>query len=304
MKLSQLPLNALHAFEASARHLSFTRAGMELRVTQAAVSQQVKALEESLGVQLFRRLPRGLTLTDEGQALLPAINDAFGRIRVTLDRFEAGYLREVVTIGVVGTFAIGWLLPRLHAFKKAHPTIELRLLTNNNRVDIAGEGLDYAIRFGDGAWHGTEAVHLLEAPLTPMCAAETARNLHQPSDLKREVLLRSYRVDEWTQWFDAVGIAGPRVDGAMFDSSVIMAEVAARNGGVALLPAVMFDHDMRTGRLVRPFATEIALGDYWLTSLRSRRPTTGMNFFKAWLLDEVRADPRGEAQAPTIPSAN
>lgn len=289
MKLSQLPLNALHAFEASARHLSFTRAGLELRVTQAAVSQQVKGLEESLGVPLFRRLPRGLALTDEGLALLPAISDAFGRIRGTLDRFEAGYLREVVTIGVVGTFATGWLLSRLPAFKKVHPRIDLRLLTNNNRVDIAGEGLDYAIRFGDGAWHGTEAVRLCGAPLTPMCAPAIARELRRPADLKRQTLLRSYRVDEWSQWFAAAGIASPVIKGTMFDSSVTMAEVAARGNGVALLPAAMFAHDIRQRRLVRPFASEIALGDYWLTSLRSKRQTSGMETFRTWLLDQVAA---------------
>jgi LysR family transcriptional regulator of beta-lactamase len=122
MPTSHLPLNALRAFEASARQLSFTRAGLELRVTQAAVSQQVKGLEERLGVQLFRRLPRGLALTDEGQALLPAIADSFDRIRATLDRFEDGYFREVVTVGVVGTFATGWLLPRLKAFEKTPPS--------------------------------------------------------------------------------------------------------------------------------------------------------------------------------------
>src|SRR6185436_17430524 len=109
---SQLPLTALQAFEAAARHLSFTRAGLELRVTQAAVSHQVKSLEDILGVRLFRRLPRGLALTDEGQALVPVLNDAFGRIRAALDQFEGGRLREVVTVGTVATFATGWLLPR------------------------------------------------------------------------------------------------------------------------------------------------------------------------------------------------
>src|SRR6201991_5163765 len=113
MLRSQVPLNALRAFEASARHLSFTKAGLELHVTQAAVSHQIKSLEEILGVRLFRRLPRGLALTDEGQALLPVLSESFGRIRATLDRFENGHFREVVTVGTVGTFATGWLLDRL-----------------------------------------------------------------------------------------------------------------------------------------------------------------------------------------------
>ena len=289
MKSSHLPLNALRAFEASARQLSFTRAGLELRVTQAAVSHQVKSLEDTLGVQLFRRLPRGLALTDEGQALLPTIAESFERIRATLDRFEDGRFREVITVGVVGTFATGWLLSRLPAFERAHPYVDLRLLTNNNRVDIAGEGLDFAIRFGDGLWHGTEATRLFAAPLTPACAPHIAKKLRRPADLKRQPLLRSYRPDEWPRWFAEAGIASPTLTGAIFDSSITMAEVAARGAGVALLPAGMFAHELREGRLVRPFKIEITLGAYWLTSLRSKRPTAAMLAFKSWLLDSVAA---------------
>src|SRR5215472_18381557 len=161
MAKSHLPLNALRAFEAAARHLSFTRAGLELRVTQAAVSHLVKSLEATLGVLLFRRVPRGLALTDEGEALLPSVADAFGRMRAAMETFEDGHIREVVTVGVVGTFARGWLLPRLRDFRDKHPYVDLRLLTNNNRVDMAGDGLDYAIRFGDGSWQGADATRLL-----------------------------------------------------------------------------------------------------------------------------------------------
>src|SRR3954465_7219914 len=185
-----LPLNALRAFEASARHLSFTRAGLELFVSQAAISHQIKGLEARLGVTLFRRLPRGLALTDEGAALVPVLSEAFDRIGGTLERFADGRFQEVLTIGVVGTFAAGWLLPRLPAFAARHPEVDLRLLTNNNRVDLAGEGLDLAIRFGDGAWHGVEAAMLMEAPLPPLCAPAAARRLRSPADLAREPLLR------------------------------------------------------------------------------------------------------------------
>jgi LysR family transcriptional regulator, regulator of gene expression of beta-lactamase len=284
---SHLPLTALHAFEASARHLSFTRAGLEPRVTQAAVSHQVKSLEEILGVKLFRRLPRGLALTDEGLALVPVLTETFGRIRATLDQFENGQFREVVTVGAVGTFATGWLLPRLPAFANAHPRIDLRLLTNNNRVDIAGEGLDFAIRFGDGAWHGTDAVLLFAALLSPVCAPDTAARLRQPSDLYREVLLRSYRTDEWVRWFAAAGVACPPLRGPVFDSSVIMAEAAAQGAGVALLPVAMFTRELQQGELVQPFAIETAVGSYWLTSLRSKRSTAGMLAFRTWLLENV-----------------
>ena len=136
-----LPLNALRAFEASARHLSFTRAAVELFVTPAAVSHQVKSLEAQLNVTLFKRLPRGLLLTSEGETLLPVLRESFDRIAETLERFEGGHYREVLTVGAVGTFAVGWMLPRLADFQAKHPFIDLRLSTNNNRVDVAAEGL-------------------------------------------------------------------------------------------------------------------------------------------------------------------
>lgn len=150
MLRSHLPLNALRAFEASARHLSFTRAAIELCVTQAAVSHQVKSLEAQLNVALFKRLPRGLMLTREGETLLPVVRESFDRIAHTLGQFEGGHYREVLTVGAVGTFAVGWLLPRLPDFQSRYPFIDLRLSTHNNRVDVAAEGLDYAIRFGAG----------------------------------------------------------------------------------------------------------------------------------------------------------
>jgi LysR family transcriptional regulator of beta-lactamase len=279
-----LPLNALRAFEVSARHLSFTRAAVELNVTQTAISQHVKNLEERLGVALFRRLPRGLALTDEGLAMLPGLADAFGRIGLLLEQCSDKRAREVLTVGAVGTFAIGWLLPRLRAFRQAHPFVDLRLFTNNNRVDLAGEGLDYAIRFGDGAWHGTEAEYLLAAPLSPACSPAIAARLREPADLAGEVLLRSYRSDEWVLWFEAAGVVCPVVRGTVFDSSLTLAEAAAQGEGVALLPSRMFTRELQQGRLVRPFDIEIASGGYWLTRLKSRAETQAMQVFRTWLV--------------------
>lgn len=279
-----LPLNALRAFEASARHLSFTRAAIELNVTQTAVSAQVKNLEDWLGKPLFRRLPRGLALTDEGQALLPMMSDTLGRIGAVLGQFKEGRFREVLTVAAVGTFAVGWLMPRLDAFCQGHPFVDLRLMTNNNRVDLAGEGLDYAIRFGDGAWHGTEADRLFDAPLSPVCSPETARRLRAPADLAGETLLRSYRAEEWRQWFAAAGMAPPVLRGPVFDSSLTMAAVAMQGLGVALLPPAMIASDLEHLRLVRPFAIEVSAGSYWLTRLKSRLVTAAMREFRQWLL--------------------
>ncbi|HVE53446.1 MAG TPA: LysR family transcriptional regulator [Ramlibacter sp.] len=286
-----LPLNALRAFEAAARHLSFTRAGAELNVTQAAVSAQVRNLESRLGVVLFRRLPRGLALTDEGQALLPRLSESFGQLVTLLDQFRGGTYREPLTVAAVATFTVGWLMPRLESFNREHPFVDLKLMTHNNKVDLAGEGLDYAIRFGDGTWHGTHAEALLDAPLTPMCSAALAQRLSGPEDLLQETLLRSYRSDEWRAWFAAAGVDGPPSTwrGPMFDSSLALAAAAAQGAGVALLPARLFQQEVAAGRLVQPFAAEARTGRYWITRLHSRAPSPAMAQFRQWLLREVGA---------------
>lgn len=291
MLAMHLPLNALRAFEAAARHLSFTRAADELNVTQTAVSAHVKQLEARLGTALFRRLPRGLALTDEGLALLPGLTESFQRMGAALGRFQGGRLREPLHVAAVGTFAVGWLLPRLDAFRAAHPFVDLRLATNNNRVDLAGEGLDCAIRFGDGAWHGTEAEPLMDAPLAPVCAPRVAQRLHAPADLVHETLLRSYRADEWPRWFAAAGVAAPALlSGPVFDSSLTMAAAAAQGAGVALLPPSMVGDELRQERLVQPFAVEVSTGRYWLTRLKSKPESGAMRAFRTWLLGAASAE--------------
>ncbi|MCU7647585.1 LysR substrate-binding domain-containing protein [Pseudomonas piscis] len=284
-----LPLNALRAFEASARHLSFTRAAIELCVTQAAVSHQVKSLEAQLNVTLFKRLPRGLMLTSEGETLLPVLRECFDRIAQTLGRFDGGHYREVLTVGAVGTFAVGWLLPRLGDFQARFPYIDLRLSTNNNRVDVAAEGLDYAIRFGSGAWHGTEALQLMQAPLSVLCVPEIARQLQAPADLLGQTLLRSYRTDEWPQWFEAAGLGSNTLlpQSIVFDSSLGMLEAALQGLGVALAPPMMFERQLASGAIEQPFGVGIVTGSYWLTRLQSRAETVAMSTFKGWLLEQA-----------------
>ena len=283
----RLPLNALRAFEASARHLSFTRAALELHVTQAAVSQQVRMLEEQLGTTLFKRLPRGLGMTDESRALLPVLTDAFGRIEGVLKQFEGGHFHEVLTIGVVGTFAVGWLLPRLKSFRERHPFVELRMLTHNNLVDLAAEGLDFAIRFGDGTWPATHNVMLLDAPLRALCAPDIARRLSAPQDLAKETLLRSYRTDEWIGWFSAAGLEPWPVNGPVFDSSRLMVEAAVQGAGIALAPPLMFTRELHAELLVSPFDTEVRTGSYWLTWLKSKRMSAATELFRTWILAEA-----------------
>ncbi|MFV0548687.1 MAG: LysR family transcriptional regulator [Limnobaculum xujianqingii] len=283
---SFFPLNALRAFEASARHLNFTRAGLELNVTQAAVSQQVRLLEAQLGTALFKRLPRGLEMTEQAQVLLPVLTESFDHIQTVLKRFEGGEFHEVLTIATVGTFAVGWLLPRLWKFREKYPFIELKLLTNNNVVNLAAEGLDFAIRFGEGSWSTSDNTLLFDAPLTVLCSPETAKRLAEPGDLEKETLLRSYREEEWERWLIQAGLSPWRPNGMIFDSSRLMVEAAIQNVGAALAPAKMFERELTTGVLIRPFKTEIDMGSYWLTRLKSKRLTSAMQLFQDWICQE------------------
>lgn len=284
MDLKSLSLNTLRAFEASARHLNFTRAADELCVTQAAVSQQVKTLEAHVGKPLFRRTTRGLVLTDEGAVLAPVVADGLGRIGGTLGAICGEGVQEVLTVGVVGTFALGFLLDRLPEFRALHPAIDVRLLTNNNAVDLWTESLDFAIRFGDGSWHGVVAELLLRAPMTPMCSPAIASELTEPRDLGRYSLLRSYRLHDWPAWFEAAGLNGHSASGPLFDASHLIALAAMRGIGVALLPVPMFARELATGQLLSPFAVSVDLGAYWLTRLASRPMSDSMARFKDWLI--------------------
>jgi LysR family transcriptional regulator of beta-lactamase len=245
-------------------------------------------------VTLFRRLPRGLMITEEGTALLPTLKESFDRMAEMLERFEGGHMHEVLTLGAVGTFAVGWLLPRLPAFRERHPFIDVRISTNNNRVDIAAEGLDYAIRFGNGAWHDTDAEALFEAPLSALCVPAIAARLKVPADVKEEVLLRSYRADEWPGWFEAAHTAAPPIAGPVFDSSVLMIETALQGAGVALAPPLMFSRHLAAGALEQPFPIYVSKGSYWLTRLKSRTVNPAMDAFRTWLA-EMAVDVRETA---------
>lgn len=290
MLRSALPLNALRAFEAAARHLNFTRAALELHISQAALSHQIRVLESRLQVVLFHRLARGVALTDEGAALYPMLNESFDRIAATLDRFADGRYRETLNVGVVGTFAIGWLLPRLPQFGAAHPAIDLRLQTHNNRVDLAGEGLELAIRFGEGDWPGQHSTSVMSVRFAPLCAPALARTLHRPEDLAAHTLLRTYRQDEWSRWCAAAGIAPLDARGPVFDTSLAMAAAATAGVGVALLPVELFQQALDSGQLVQPFDLHIALGRYWLTRLRSRPERPAAQQFRRWLEQRVAQD--------------
>ncbi len=228
-------------------------------------------------------------LTQEGELLLPVLTSSFDQMSHTLDRLGERSYREVLNVGVVGTFAVGWLLPRLADFHNAYPFVDLRLSTHNNRADLAAEGLDFAIRFGTGAWHGTAAQPLLPASLSVLCIPDIAARLNTPADVLGETWLRSYRADEWTEWLLAAGLprSFPMTKSIVFDSSIAMVEAALQGAGVALAPPLMFSRQLNSGALVQPFDTTVSLGGYWLTRLQTRAETHAMACFRQWLLTAI-----------------
>jgi LysR family transcriptional regulator, regulator of gene expression of beta-lactamase len=291
MDLNSISLNTLRAFAAAARHLSFTHAGKSLFVSQAAVSHQVKALEAQLGAALFRRTTKGLVLTDEGHALAPIVAESLGKIETMLDALSKGAPVQVLNVSVVGTFALGFLVPRLPDFRAHHPNIDLRLMTNNNTVDMWAESLDYAIRFGDGAWRATHSDFLTSAPISPLCSPQIARTLKHPSDLGRYRLLRSFRARDWPDWLEAAQVQHLQANGAIFDTSMAMVQAAILGEGVALAPPSMFFRDLARGDIVQPFDLMLDRGSYWLTKLISKPTSTAMEAFKAWLLGQTQNTP-------------
>jgi len=286
-----LPLNALRAFEAAARQLSFTRAAEELHVTQAAVSHQVKALETRLGVPLFRRLPRSLLLTDEGQALLPELRDAFDRIARALNDMGGHAAQGALTVSSFTTFSLAWLVPRLPRFQAAYPEIEVRLMSSQRMVDFAREDVDIAVRNGDGNWPGLATVKLFDEDLTPLCGRAYRDRLRKPEDVGAVPLLDTMRDSEWAVWLKAAGLGRlARSRGAEFDSTKIAVQAAIDGLGVAIGSPSLFAQDIAAGRLFQPFPLTVKTNrGYWLVHPEAWGDRRKIRAFRDWIVAEARA---------------
>lgn len=282
------PLNALRAFEAAARHLSFTRAAEELHVTQAAISHQVKALEERLGLPLFRRLPRRLILTEEGQALLPELRDAFGRMAQAIERISARDVGGMLTVSSLTTIVLSWLVPRLPRFQAAQPDIDVRLMTSQRLVDFTREDVDVAIRFGDGKWPGLKSEWMFGELLTPLCGKQLVEDVRTPEDLRQLPLIRTTE-EEWPIWFAAAGIQGVEtIRGPLFDSTKIAAQAAIDGLGVVMAPPALFLDDLAAGRLFQPFELTVSTGkSYWLVVPEAWAGRPKIKAFRDWIFSEI-----------------
>ncbi|MGH6914593.1 MAG: transcriptional regulator GcvA, partial [Geminicoccales bacterium] len=255
------PLTGLRAFEAAARHLSFTRAAEELHVTQTAISHQIKALEERLGVQLFRRLPRSLLLTEEAQRYLPPVREAFDRIAAATEQLAAVSASGSVTVSVLPSFAAKWLVPRLGRFRIAHPDVDLRISTSSHLVDFAREDVDVGIRMGRGVYPGLRVDRLFGEVIVPVCnpqLLEGAHALRLPADLTHHVLLHDDDATGWQLWLELAGVEGVEAArGPIFTDSAMVVQAAAEGQGVALARKVLAAGDLAAGRLVQPFEVSI-----------------------------------------------
>ncbi|HSE78442.1 MAG TPA: transcriptional regulator GcvA [Alphaproteobacteria bacterium] len=293
MAQSLPPLNALRAFEAAARHLSFTKAADELHVTQAAISHQVKGLEDHLGVKLFRRLTRSLLLTEEGKALLPDLRAAFDQMTQAVQRVRVRGGQRTLNISTMTTFAMSWLVPRLPNFQAAHPDIEVRISTTQRLVDFAREDVDLATRYGFGSWPGLASHKLFDDVLTPLCSPAIAAKLIRPEDLRGVTLLHENpEPSDWTFWSAKFGVEG--IDGRKgprFDSTRIAVQAAIGGLGVAIGAPNVFIEELATGRLVQPFP-EMVVGNgkaFWIVYLETSADEPKIRAFRDWILAEATA---------------
>jgi LysR family glycine cleavage system transcriptional activator len=288
------PLAAIRAFEAASRHLSFTRAGEELGMTQAAVSYQIRLLEDRLGVPLFLRKPRQLQLTEAGERLAPELRQAFDLLRNAFDAFDAGAPARL-TISTTQSFAAQWLAPRLGRFTQRNPNIAVELQTESRLVDFSREAVDIAIRQGKAPWPGLVATHLFDVTFTPMLSPDLAASvggITKPADLLALPLLDP-RDPWWRIWFEANDLpldALERQTTPTLNSQSLTAAAAMGAQGVALLTPAYFVEEVAKGRLLRPFDTAIAEGSaFWLVIPESRRNARTASRFRDWLMAERAA---------------
>jgi LysR family glycine cleavage system transcriptional activator len=291
------PLNALRAFESAARSESFTRAAEELCVTQAAVSQQVKALEATLGIKLFNRERQRLVITSAGREYLAVIRDALDRIAVGTERVVQRQSSGKLTVSTSPDFAAKWLVYRLSRFAEAYPGIELRVFATMQHVDFVREEIDLAVRHGDGTWVGLDAARLCSERLFPVCSPKlvSGRNrLVKPSDIIRFPILHLEDSKAWSRWFDAAGVTDADVShGPVFNRASMLIDAAVDGQGVALARTTLAAWDLINGRLVRPFAISLRVSNaYWIVCPKATTTLPKIVTVRDWLLAEAADDLR------------
>ena len=295
MTVALPPLSAIRVFEAAARRMSFTRAAEELGMTQAAVSYQIKLLEERLGAQLFLRRPRELVLTEAGQRLAPRTSEAFDILRETYSRFAEGGL-DTLNINTMQTFAVQWLAPRLGTFQLRHPNIAVRLETTSRVVDFAREEVDVVVRAGFGKWPGLVATKLIAVRFTPMLSpklAESVGGIRKHTDILKLPLLDP-RDPWWLSWFKAHDLPLAELEKQTLPSmgmQALDANAAMSGLGVALLTPAYYRQELADKRLIQPFDEVMDEGSgYWLAYPEARRNVPKIRAFRDWVVEEAEKE--------------
>jgi LysR family transcriptional regulator, glycine cleavage system transcriptional activator len=297
---ARLPsLNGLRAFEAAARHLSFTNAATELNVTQTAISHQIRRLEEELGIRLFVRQNRALALTPEARDYLPGVRAAFNDLRLATDRLLRKDNDHVLTVSTLASLAAKWLLPRLSSFQEAHPGIDVRITTSTALVDFKNGDVDAAIRYGRGQWPGMQADWLTAEELFPVCSPallEGNKPLKCPEDLADHVLLHTSNLnsDDWRLWLTAAGLPTniSQHPGLTFDLILVTVQAAIDGIGVAMGRTSYVETDIAKGRLVVPFKITLpADAGFYLVSPQGRTDPPKLAAFRQWLGASVQNKP-------------
>jgi len=291
------PLNALKAFEAAARHESFTRAAEELCVTQGAVSHQVKALEAELAIKLFNRERQRLIITEAGKDYLTVVRDALDRIAVGTERLLQRQNAGVLTVSTSPDFAAKWLVHRLGHFADAHPGIDLRVSATLHHVDFAREEVDLAVRHGEGSWPGLDTVRLSAEQLFAVCSPKLIsgrRRLNKPADILNFPLLHLDSRADWTNWLQAAGLDGADVmHGPVLNRASMVIDAAINGQGIALARTTLAAWDIINGRLVRPFSESLRLSKtYWIVCPKATATVPKIVTFRDWLLAEASSDLR------------
>jgi LysR family glycine cleavage system transcriptional activator len=286
------PLNALRAFEASARQLSFTRAAEELFVTQAAISHQIKALEDNLGIKLFMRKNRSLLLTEEGQSYYLDIKDVFNALHDATERLLARGAKGAITVSLQPSFAIQWLVPRLNTFNLLHPDIDVRIKAVDQPENSLTEDVDLAIYYGRGRWSGIHAEQLHTEYLIPVCSPlllSGSKPLRIIDDLANHTLLHDASRRDWKRWFKHVDFKGGNVNhGPIFSHSAMVLQAAIHGQGVALAHSVLAKPDIDSGRLVCPFKEVlISKNSYYIVCREKQSELGKIAAFREWVLQTV-----------------
>ncbi|MER8785184.1 transcriptional regulator GcvA [Mesorhizobium sp. M0664] len=286
------PLTTLPSFEAAARLLSFSKAAEELHVTHGAISRAIKNLEDQLGVQLFERGTRSVSLTAVGEPYARAVREALAQLATATAAATARYSSSTLNVSTSDGFAGRWLVPRLYRFHRAHGDIDVRVSTSGKLTNFLGDGIDVAVRYGNGNYPGLTSEFLTGEEVFPVCSPkllEGAHPLRTPQDLKHHTLIRDSFPIDWATWLASAGVEG--VDpqsGITFDSATFAMESAAQGEGVVLGRTMLVAADLAAGRLVRPFghALKSPSSFYFVyppEAIRQRK----VKAFRDWLLSEV-----------------